>query len=160
MNEKVAKQLNALRVIVGTMAMGVIGFSVVAVVVTQSGDFKPVEGMVETLLPVLAAVAFFELPAYFVIRNGAIKRCRKDWSDEVTEDEASTKITQIFSTSTIIGAAMLEGLGLFGALIVLITGNLAILAVPGIAIVLLAVCSFPMIDKLRSLKARITGRSA
>jgi hypothetical protein len=88
------------------------------------------------LLVTLGLLAVAELPVYFLLRKQFLARAR------ATRDEALELLRQgltpgpLFSL-TIVGAAMVEGLGLLGVLAVLLGAPLYALAAPALAVALI-----------------------
>jgi len=154
MDESVVKQLLALKIIVGTLTLGQVVFGAVAIAIVSSQAPAVDSGLFAILMGVLVAIAVLELPGYWVIRRVELDRLRR--SAEQDADGLLVRLLASYSKLTIIAAAMVEGLGLFGTVIYLVTANAIGLVGPVLAC--LALCGmFPTRDKLRNVAIAVFG---
>ena len=158
MEGKSADQIRTLKIIFAAMTGGVLAFSVVAVVLITSGSTSPNDKLGQTLLMVLGLIVGGEIPAYVFIRLSVVNKLRTLWQSDSSHVDLAARVHGGFMTLTILGAAMIEGVGLFGALIYLTTANAFGLVASGVTIVLLLIL-FPTQDKAQRFKANITGQS-
>lgn len=120
----------------------------------QAGSIPHDDGLGSTLLLVLPLLALGEMPAYVVLRQAAIARLRRSCADSSSDVERTTALLNGFVILTIIAGAMVEGLGLFGILIYLVSGKTLALLAPGVAIILLAAI-FPSQEKARQFESSV-----
>jgi hypothetical protein len=154
-NELIDQALRILRTIVVAMMMGVLGLSVIAVFIGQQAEPDP--KFANILLVLLAVMAVWELIAYAVIRASILNRLRRRFSEAPPAEDSLGELIGKFNSLTIIASAMAEGLGLFGGVIVLITGAWTALAAPAIALIVL-VLQLPSRDKLARFVSGVTGQ--
>ena len=112
MDDQLAERIQPLKVIILAMAGGMVAFAVVAAVVANGESFKPDEKAGPLLLGVLGLLAAGESVAYVVLRHVVLAKLKAQEHGGSSADPAS-RIGEGFSTLTIIGGAMAEGLGLF-----------------------------------------------
>ena len=160
MNDQISQQIQRIKILVVAIAGGLIAFSVITFVLVSNGMVTPGEDAAKLLtimMVILCSLALGEVVAYYFIRNSIVDKIRTAWRGSDPSKGDDDKIVKGFSTITIIGCAMVEGLGLFGAIIGLITGNLYALIVSVVAVVFL-IFQFPTGEKVRAFKATIAGR--
>lgn len=154
--QELPKQLFPLQIIIPVMAAGMIAFGVITSVLTPVGKPEAIADLTNILLLVLALLAASEIPAFFIVRMGRIAKLRKTLSDRKPE-ECLKPIAATYLQITLIGAAMAEGIGLFGIVIVLITGNWLVGLAPLLALLVL-VMLFPRLGAFQSFASNATGR--
>ena len=81
MDEQATKRLQALRIIIAVMLVGMLAFGGVAVAIVQAGSIPQNEGLGSTLLLVLGLLALGEMPAYVVLRQATIGRLRRSCAE-------------------------------------------------------------------------------
>ncbi len=92
----------------------------------------------EKLLLILAGFPVLALPVYALMRKRATRllaRRHHDARAEVRNDQIPPELLGV----AIVGAALAEGFGLFGATIFLITGQWLALVAPALAIILIGI---------------------
>ncbi len=156
MDDQLAERIQPLKVIILAMAGGMVAFAVVAAVVANGESFKPDEKAGPLLLGVLGLLAAGESVAYVVLRHVVLAKLKAQEHGGSSADPAS-RIGEGFSTLTIIGGAMAEGLGLFGVVIYLISGNAWGLAAAGGAL-LAVLAQFPTRARIRSFTSAVSGQ--
>lgn len=134
------RALRPLQMIVAALIVGVITFTIVALAVggMQSGPGQapaPAQAgslsMANTLRLVCAALIAGTLMVFPIVRRGQIGVLSRQTSGGDADDRA--RLMQAFTATTIIGGALAEGPALFGAVILLLTGelqDLILIAVP------------------------------
>lgn len=152
-NGPIDDTLRMLRTVVAAMMMGVLGLSVIAIFIGQQADPNP--KLANILLVLLAVMAAWELIAYGVIRASLLKRLRRRFAENPPAADPTAELIGNFNSLTIIACALAEGLGLFGGVIMLITGAWASLAAPALALILLAF-QLPSQDKLARFVSGVT----
>jgi len=158
MDQPADKQLMALRVIVGAMAFGIVVFSVVTVFAGATISQATDASLARILYVVLGVVAVCEVPAFFIIRQVVLGRAIEASRRGEGAQDPVKEALQPYATITVIGAAMVEGLGLFGAAICLVTGDRVALVVSGICMIMLLLVFFPRRAKLQAIAERFAGR--
>ncbi len=156
MNQDLNKQTTPMRLIVAAMMMGLLTFSVIALVV--GSRITPNPNITKLLLGVLALMSTMEFLGFFVLRKAMIASLRGQITADIPVEEAEARLLPSWNTLILIRSAMMEGIGLFGAVIALITGLKVVLLVPAI-ILSLFVLGFPSQDKLSAFTADLTGRN-
>jgi len=144
------------RIILGVLALGLTVLAVVA------GALGPVSEMHDAqmdgmLLLVLGLLALGEIPAYAIVRASMRARLQSEHEGQTPTEERVRSLAQAFLVTTLIPAAMLEGWGLFGGIIYLITGQWTALLAPIIAIIGI-VLLLPSHDKFNRFVSDITGQ--
>lgn len=97
-------------------------------------NLEPLEAdMHDVLISVLAAVAVADIAMVWVVR----RRSRAAWTDQLAAQPYAPggAVPPAFGAAVIVGAALCEGLGLFGAVLYLLTRNPVTLAFGALAIV-------------------------
>ncbi len=124
------------QILVFAMLAGIVAFGGVVMAIGPTGGEEPPDATV--LLIALAAVAVTEIPAFVVIRMGIVGNLKKRHGSRAAGDPIPDEIVNAHMVLTLIGGAMAEGVGLFGLVIVLLTGNWLAMIAPALAIVILA----------------------
>lgn len=158
MKDDFAKKLRTLQVTVAGMCIGMLAFTVFATVSVLTDIFEIEYQPASLFLTVLGTMAVGELVAFLMLRQVMLKNIREQLEPQTQEGQRDRTLIRSYSTFTIIEGAMVEGLGLFGALIVLLTGRLEILVAPGLAIVLMIMLVFPTKDKFAGFVTAVTGK--
>ena len=157
MQDYFAQRLRVLRIIIAAMSFGLLAFTVVVTVSVVTGAMEINDAPASIYLTILGMMAAGELVAYFVMRQATLKSTREKVESQTQEDQRELALVGGYAVLTIIGGAMVEGLGLFGAVIVLLTGRVEIAFAPGLAIVLLMILVFPTKAKAAGFVAAVTG---
>lgn len=155
--DEMPASLQNLRLIIPAMAMGMILFAAIVIFLITSGRMDTDPEPANLLLLVLAALAVAELAAYVVIRKVITGNLRRRWLGHAVEDVPPEELLKWFQTLTLVGAAMAEGLSLFGLVILLVTGNWPAIVAPAIGLLLIAL-HFPTRDKLNRFAGSVTGQ--
>lgn len=90
----------------------------------------------DLLLPALGGLALLMIAPYAVLRAVLLARARR-LAESGESGEADASLFPVYNTLTLLGSALVEGFGLFGAVIFLLTRRHEALAAPALAIVLL-----------------------
>jgi hypothetical protein len=131
-----AQPLRAARLILLALAAGVLIFACVASWLRATGAM-PSETEIGGLLALIAAgIGVMQLPVYFVLRANLLGRARgqKEESLELLQQD---RIPPPLMTLAIVGAALAEGMGLFGTVALLLGAPWIALALPALSIVLI-----------------------
>jgi hypothetical protein len=155
-NQTIAR-MRALKVIIAVMAGGLFTFTVIVVVLVTGGSMETHVDLAPLMMIVLGGLAACEAIGYVVLRQGIIAKTRGFLRTHSDFGEPSAAIGNAFAMLTIVAGAMLEGLGLFGAVIVLVTGEDLALAAPAVAILLLLAFVLPNEEKARNFATRMTA---
>jgi len=132
-----AQSIQAAQLISSVMLLGVIAFTLVAIFLhPKMGEFDP--ALARKLMLILAGLPVLLLPLYLFLRKRAIRLLAR--RHHVAQAEVRNhQIPPELMTVAIVGTAMVEGLGLFGAVLFLLTGEWFVLAAPALAIILIGV---------------------
>ena len=155
--DQLMERLRILKIIIAAMAGGLFAFTAMAVALVASGSTEAREELSVILLIALGSLALCEAIGYVVLRQGIIGKTRSFLRTHPDYDNPAVAIGNAFATLTIVAGAMLEGLGLFGAVIVLVTGEQLALIASALAILLLLAFVLPNEEKARSFAAKIAG---
>jgi hypothetical protein len=155
MNPAIEKQVLSLRIIVGAMVAGVIGLSVIAFIVVADQPPTKDDKLATILLAVMGFMALSDLPAYVLVRT-TLRTKLRDTVRQHTQTDPLMGVLRVYSTITIIAAAMAESVGLFGGVIYLITGHMLAVAGP-IATLVVLFGLFPSVRKVRNLAIDVLG---
>jgi len=125
------------QIILSVLIVGVIALTVAAVFAQpKMGSTDAELGM--KLLLILAGLPLLALPLYALMRRRATRllaRRHHDARAEVRNDQIPPELMGV----AVVGAALVEGLGLFGATIFLLTGQWLALIAPALAIILIGI---------------------
>jgi hypothetical protein len=138
--------LATLRVIVGAMALGLIGFGVLAwfVAPVEEGNAH----LTKLLFAILVATVVGEIAAWTVIQRVLLRQARARLAT-ADSDQQSAILRQYVMTTGIIPAAMAEGIGLF-ALVIYMLDRFWLALVPAGAAVLALLMLIPTADSART----------
>ena len=156
-NVNVDQNLRTLRIIIGAMLMGIVGFGVVAAVLVAGGSSSTAPGSAKVLLLVLAAVVVTEIPAYVAVRTVIMGNLRRNLSGQAPQESHLQVMIKGFQTLTLIGAALIEGPSFFAIIILLISGQWVATAAAVAGLLLLAV-QIPTRDKFNRFAGNVTGQ--
>lgn len=156
------QQVRVLPVLVGAMLFGVVAFAGVATWLAVSGSgpgggAQP-QGQANPSL-LLLVLGLMMLPAvalYFAFGVLAKAQARRAWEQREDDEAGRAAIGQTLMTTTIMRAALAEGFGLFGAVLILIQGSMAAWGAVAICAVLLGAL-LPARARLQSLEEAATG---
>lgn len=134
--------LKQLQIVAGALLMAQVTFMLIASFVALGGFMQPQPSLGLILLIALGAMMITGSVAAFVVRSAIIKAAAAAWRNRIDDDHGLEAIFIHFSRLTIITAALVEGIGLFGSLTVLIAGEWLALIAP-ILTIALAIGIFP-----------------
>ena len=125
------------QVLIAALVFGMVSFAAVATVMAgQIGG--PVDPkLATTLFIVIGGLAVSELIAFHVVVRPLFMKQTRDAAAALPEGDRAQHIEQRYLNLTIVAGALAEGVGLFGAATVLLTGRLEALAAPGLATIAL-----------------------
>ncbi|MBY0113432.1 MAG: hypothetical protein K2Y21_11460 [Phycisphaerales bacterium] len=135
--------INTLRILCFALCSSLALFSSLAVIMTVEAKSPAFQGGVlstqaqslgQTLLLVVAAVAVSSLAAWPVIRKAHAAQGRKMWRAAEPVEVKERKLFNGYATISIVRAAMIEGVGLLGAVTLFVSGNWLSLAAPALAV--------------------------
>ena len=153
--------LNSLRIMVSALLIGTISLTGTFVALQStstappaaSGNTVEVFALMAGSLGAGALAGFFAFPR-ILVRQGAV-RLRQTLND----DEKAAMALRTMTISTILRCALVEGPGLFGAVVYFITGQWAFLIAPALAIPLM-LSQFPSEWKLQSMRDALEREAA
>lgn len=132
-----AQPIRTAQLIASVMLVGVIAFTLVAIFLhPKMGAFDP--ELARLLMLILCGLPVLQLPLYLFMRKRAIRllaRRHQEAQSEVRNHQIPPELMSV----AIAGAALVEGLGLFGAVIFLLSGQWIVLIAPALSIILIGV---------------------
>ena len=146
-----------IRLIIAALALGMIAFGAMVVFMITGGVLSTDPALANILLLALLGLAFAEAAAYVVLRAVFLKRVREEWTGAVADETSVPGVLGAFVTLSLIGAAMAEGIGLFGTVILMLTGAWLAIIAPAAALIVIAFL-FPTHGKFTSFASNVTGR--
>lgn len=149
--------LQQLRLIVMAMGAGVIIFGLIVILLVARERVNTDADLARPLLAALGALAVVEIVAYVVLRKLLMGSMRRRWLGQAVEDVPAEELTRGFQALTLIGAALAEGLSLFGLVVVLVTGTWPAIVATVAGLLALAL-AMPTRDKLNRFAANVTGQ--
>ena len=153
--DQLTRRIRALKIIIAAMASGLFAVAVIVVALVTSGSMKVDDRLAPTMLIVLGGLAVCEAVGYVVFRQGIIGKTRLLLREHADDDQSASAVTNAFAVLTIVAGAMLEGLGLFGAVIMLVTAEQLALIGPALAILLLLAFVLPTEEKARNFASTV-----
>ncbi len=168
-------RIRTAQLLTAVLASGVVVMTVVMTLVVQQGATGATGGTGGTgagngigsppggsahgpMLIMLAVFSVTLLPmAYLVVPMIRMKTARVVWGDAPAEVDAPERLAGPWMTYVIISAAMAESVGLFGAVVYMITGRAEALAAPAAAVVAMLL-AFPTEGRFLSFVRSVTGR--
>jgi hypothetical protein len=156
-NDKLHPNVQNLRLMIPAMAMGVIIFAAIVIFLVAGWRMNTDPTLENPLLLALAALAVMEIVVYVVMRKVITGNLRRRWLGHAAEDVPADELAKCFQTLTLVGAALAEGLSLFGIVTLLITGNWLAIAAPAVGLLLIAL-HFPTRDKFNRFAGNATGQ--
>lgn len=136
MNPSSPPSLRSAQIIPLAMALGVLAVTGAAIAVRLSGSLVGNPQVTGVLTMVVAGLAATLLPVYFVVRRMLLARAQMQRA-QARELLAQGQAPPALLSLVIVGAALAEGVGLFGAVTVLLGGPWFVLAAPGLALALI-----------------------
>lgn len=146
-----AAAIRVLRVIVFALMAGLLLFLVVAPAARPMGDGPPAD-LSALLIAALGVVAIGIALAYFALRRALTASFARRTMELRQVSDPSRLLIEPYRRFVIIGAMLLDALGVIGFLTYLVTGHPAGLMAIAIAVVMLAL-HVPSADKLQALAA-------
>ena len=153
----VNQALMVLRLLLAAIGGGMVIFAGIAVLLVKSGSMEGKRELAPILLPILGLIAILELPVYATMRRGIVSKARQAWDRAPSSGDPAVELLPSYNMLTIIGGALAEGFGLFGTVVLLLTGSWPALAAPAIALLALAAV-FPSPDRLNRFVTAVTGQ--
>lgn len=154
----VAPGLRPAQIVSLALVAGMASFAVIVGILQQTGSMKPSVSQRGGLFLIAGAAiwATSALAGTFVQRAMlASTRRSRDWS-ALPADDARSALVQPFSIRSILWAALLEGPGLFGVTILMLTGSVVAL-IPTFLSVLGILASFPTEARFERYVREVTG---
>lgn len=155
------ESLRVVPLLVASLMTGLTIFTCIAVAMGPVSPVTPTGSPSPTAQPplpenvlyaALGALGAGCLVAYFVFGAWCTTKAKAAWQARTSDDDGNDAIARLLMTTTILRAALVEGPGLFGAVLILLTGSLATIAAPVVALVLLAML-LPARSRLETLLA-------
>lgn len=144
-----ARPFAATRIILGAMALGVLAITVVAAYLRATMEPSTDRSLARLLPLVLVGIALSEIPVFLVLRKVFAERARERRAESL-ELLKQGLLPLPLATFAILGAALAEGPGLFGAVILILGGPWIVLVAPLLSVALIA-AQMPQRARLESL---------
>lgn len=154
--------MRVLQVIVLALLSSITAFTVIAAVIgpqvrtpTVNASAAPAssEHILMMALGAFGFIGFIVLGVF--IRPALARKARSAWADRPADEVGGESVWNMFAVRTIITAAFVEGVGLFGSIIHMLTGALPPLAAP-VLTVLLLIAVFPTRGRLEQFVKFVT----
>lgn len=143
-------------VLIGSLIMGMVMFGGVASYLGPQ-NAKNAPANLDTLFIVAGVLTFVAMLGYLFFGKLTVSAARRAAADRTGDGEKRDAAAAVLMQNSIIRAALWEGLGLLGAVITLISGNMLGLAFTGLAVVMTATL-LPAGPRLEALMRRISDR--
>lgn len=148
--------INVLRVLVLALFMGMAMLTGVFTWMRLSGTGAPAAPPPnqEIYMYVLGAIAFGAVSGAIIIPAALVRQSAHVYRGAASDAERDAIVTRLFGTTTILRCAMVEAVGLFGAVVYFLTGETGFLAAPILA-GLCMLAFFPTRGKVESLRRKL-----
>ena len=123
-------RLPALKLIAAALMAGVLLFSAFAAFMTATGAGPAQPGNTSLLAIITAALALTSIPFAFAAGAAFTAAARSQWPARRDDPRAGDWLLNQFATLTLLRIAMVEAVGLLGAVGLLLTGRWLFLAAP------------------------------
>lgn len=153
---EVARTIRIARLILGLMGAALIGMTVTMILIGPP-DALSIFGdpAHQIVLLILIPLASSDVVGYFLVRHQMLTQARKELGDDARDRDARIRnAAKHYLKLTIVAAALVEGVGLFGAIALLITKGLIAILAPALSIMMLAVL-WPTLAKLDSFERAV-----
>lgn len=157
MEHKEPARLPALKLIAFALIAGVLIFSGIAAYMTLSAAGPAQSKSASLLALITAALALTSIPFAFAAGPALTAAARAQWPARRDDPRAGDWLLNQFAILTIMRLAMIEAVGLLGAVGLLLTGQWLFLAAPAAAVILMTLF-IPTQDKARAFITRVTGQ--
>lgn len=148
--------LKPLQLVLTAMAAGLVAITVVLVIVRRTADIAIEADSKNMLFAALGLVAVGDTVVFLLARVATLAIVRARLTRAGNEKPGSDVVWPGFWGLTIVVGGMLEGLGLLGAVVYLLTGAWIALLAPGVALFLIAVL-IPTQDRFAGFVAKTTA---
>lgn len=160
-------QVVGLALIIGLLLSGGLlgfwGLTKAASIANAGGTAKPVSGGgpsgtggVDPFLWLLVGVGALSLTFVVLAPGLLVKQARKQWEARADDESAMSSVYQGFLSLSVLQFAMIEGPGLLGAVVTLITGNWLMLIATGVSVLMMAAL-FPRRSRMERWVEEVTG---
>jgi hypothetical protein len=159
MNDSAARQLSVLRLIITSMMLALLAATIIMIVLAPRLEQSVPPEVANLLLIVLAGLAVSQLPVYFFVRHTSLRRLQAALAGREVTADVTRSLHDVYFRLTLVPAALLEGWGLLGSVIFLLTQQWPALAAPALALCGL-MFAWPTRDRLERFTTAMTGRPA
>lgn len=154
--DSLAGLLRTPRIIWVGMVSGALAFGAIAGVLATSNPPAAPESAPIMLL-VWAVVAASSAVAYPIVRSAQTRMVKREWDASPGKDDPTGDLFPRWMTQWLIGAALVEGVTLFGIVILLVTGHKLAIAAAALAWLVLA-AQVPTESGVRRFVQNVTGQ--
>jgi len=153
-----AEDLRGLQILVGAFTAGVVLFAIVALFVPMFAELKELEGpMTEVALFIaLAGLGVMSALMWPFIRSAQSKTARAAIARAADASALRRAIGEGLRIRVMVGAALVEGFGLFGTVVYLLTRQPLALVAPALSAVFL-LATFPSRERLERIARELTS---
>jgi len=151
MENQPTPSLLPVKIVVGALMMGMVTMTVVIVALVEMGMFKPQRN--DVLLMAVAAMWPVLTVTAFAMGLLVKRQAREQWKGSGGDQEA---LLQPYATGVILQAALMEGGGLFGAIVFFLTGEQLALLAPGLSVAMLGLV-FPTEGRFQGFVRDVTA---
>jgi hypothetical protein len=152
-NQMPAGTLGTGRVIIGALILGLVAATGVMYALVASGHATP-SASGSVLLLVLAVLWPSTLATSVVLSRAWVRQARADWQQSGGDRES---LLPRFLALTILRGALLEGSGIFGAVVYMMTGQGAALLAPVLSAGLMLTMVFPTRERFEGFVRDVTA---
>lgn len=152
-NQMPSGTLGTGRVIVSALILGLVAATGVMYVLVASGHAPP-SSSADVLLMALAVIWPTTLAASLVISRAWLRQARAEWQQSGGDQDS---LMPRFLMLTILRSALLEGSGLFGAVVYMMTGQGAALLAPVLSAGLMLTMVFPTRERFEGFVRDVTA---
>lgn len=157
MNPELDRPYQTVRLLVAAMAMCVAAFGAFVVFLITGGVAHTDSSWARVLLLALVGAALIEASVYALARAITTERARREWEGVAPTEESAAGLRKCYYALTLTAAGLAEAFGLFGIVVLLISGAWPAIAAPLIALLVIAV-HFPTQARFNSFAGGMTGR--
>lgn len=145
------------QLLIAALTFGMVTFTGIAAVMSKTMASNPrSQNLDSTLLAALGGLAIMELIAYkLLVRPNIIRQARREAEGR---DEIGRRafLEQRYLTLIILAGALVEGVGLFGAVILMVSGQWAAIAAPALASIAMLLV-IPTADRFDAFLREVSG---
>ncbi|MBC8002196.1 MAG: hypothetical protein H7X97_06370 [Opitutaceae bacterium] len=160
MNRTQKPTLKVARILIVSLLGGLVLFTATVIGLRTAGSSPPpsqlAPGQSNVLLLALVGLCVVETPLFFLVPRMILRSYAAKWAAARSDDERETVVLTALQVVAIIRGAFVEGIGLFGCVIYMISGEPLALIAPGVAIAVM-IGLIPTREKQEALTRRLSS---